>query len=172
MAESVFRKYFLKYLFNWAAQLGAKLDRKGSNKNITFSRRYLDPNRVTFQVFISNRDPQNDAYSNVFQFHSKRKPFDFDTLQGQQITDGLNALSKKFDLSFQFGTAPHDFTLSESGLFFFDLESYLSTYRSPYPSNNSLLTLFIENVSICRSLGHICWFLMNFKSGRPGRVGH
>lgn len=30
--------------------LSAKLDRKGSTKNVTFSRRYLDPNRVTYQV--------------------------------------------------------------------------------------------------------------------------
>ncbi len=29
---------------------GAKLDHKGSKKNITFSRRYLDPNRVTYEV--------------------------------------------------------------------------------------------------------------------------
>jgi len=91
--------------------LSANLDHKGSSKNLTFSRRYLDPNRVTFE------------------FHTKTNSFNFDTAHGQSITKGLNDLSKKFDLSFQFGTAPHDFTLSQS----------------PYPSNNSLLTLFIEN---------------------------
>ncbi|KDR75573.1 hypothetical protein GALMADRAFT_248054 [Galerina marginata CBS 339.88] len=91
--------------------LSANLDRKGSKKNLTFSRRYLDPNRVTFE------------------FHTKKNSLTFDTTQGRSITTGLNALSKKFDLSFQFGTAPHDFTISQS----------------PYPSNNSLLTLFIEN---------------------------
>jgi hypothetical protein len=90
--------------------LTAKLDKKGSKKNITFSRRYLDPNRVTYE------------------FHSTKNSFSFDTLSGRSITSGLKALSKKFDLSFLFGTAPHDFTLS----------------RDPYPSNNSLLSLVIS----------------------------
>ena len=36
----------------------------------------------------------------------------FDTQNGKSITEGLNGLAAKFDLSFQFGTAPHDFTLS------------------------------------------------------------
>ncbi|KAH9485630.1 Secreted protein [Psilocybe cubensis] len=91
--------------------LSAKLDKKGSKKNITFSRRYLDPNRVTFE------------------FHTRKNSFNFDTLQGESITKGLNNLAKKFDLSFQFGTAPHDFTISQA----------------PFPSNDSLLSLFIEN---------------------------
>jgi len=30
--------------------IGANLDDKGRNKNLTFSRRYLDPNRVTYEV--------------------------------------------------------------------------------------------------------------------------
>ncbi|EDQ99504.1 uncharacterized protein LACBIDRAFT_334938 [Laccaria bicolor S238N-H82] len=91
--------------------MSAKLDKKGSTKNITFSRRYLDPNRVTFE------------------YHTQRNVHNFDTSSGQSIDSGLEKLSKKFDLSFQFGTAPHDFTISQS----------------PYPSNNSLLSLFIEN---------------------------
>ncbi|KAF8190783.1 Metallo-dependent phosphatase-like protein [Pholiota molesta] len=93
--------------------IGANLDKKGTHKtgNLTFNRRYLDPNRVTFE------------------YHTQRNIHNFDTAQGQSITQGLNNLAKKFDLSFQFGTAPHDFTLD----------------RSPYPSNDSLLTLFIQN---------------------------
>ncbi|KAF9562958.1 hypothetical protein CPC08DRAFT_816825 [Agrocybe pediades] len=93
--------------------LSAKLDRKGSTKDIKFSRRYLDPNRVTYE------------------YHAKRNNFNFDTLQGELITKGLQDLSKKFDLSFQFGTAPHDFTITQA----------------PYPSNDSLLSLFIENAT-------------------------
>ncbi|KAF9012621.1 Metallo-dependent phosphatase-like protein [Cyathus striatus] len=92
--------------------LSAKLDKKGSKKNITFSRRYLDPNRVTYE------------------FHTGKK-FNFDTSLGKQITQGLNNLAKKFDLSFLFGTAPRDFTLTQA----------------PYPSNNSLLSLFIGNAT-------------------------
>ncbi|KAF8952193.1 Metallo-dependent phosphatase-like protein [Flammula alnicola] len=84
---------------------------KGSKSNITFSRRYLDPNRVTYE------------------FHAQRNSFNFDTQEGKVITQGLNNLAKNFDLSFQFGTAPHDFTIDQA----------------PYPSNDSLLSLFIEN---------------------------
>ncbi|KZP12981.1 Metallo-dependent phosphatase, partial [Athelia psychrophila] len=77
---------------------------------LNFSRRYLDPNRVTFEYHagISNRT--------------------FDTPLGRLITSGLNKLAASFDLSFLFGTAPQDYTLS----------------RSPYPSDNSVLTLFAQ----------------------------
>jgi len=91
--------------------MSANLDKKGSNKNITFSRRYLDPNRVTFE------------------FHTGTNQFDFDTFSGVSITNGLNALSTRFDLSFKFGTAPEDFTIS----------------RVPPTANNSLLTLFAQD---------------------------
>ncbi|KAF8963639.1 Metallo-dependent phosphatase-like protein [Flammula alnicola] len=91
--------------------VGANIDKKGSKSNITFSRRYLDPNRVTYE------------------FHAQRNSFNFDTQEGKVITQGLNNLAKNFDLSFQFGTAPHDFTIDQA----------------PYPSNDSLLSLFIEN---------------------------
>lgn len=94
--------------FETVGFLSAKLDKKGSTKNITFSRRYLDPNRVTYA------------------YHTGRPGFTFDTLQGLSITAGLKGLSKSFDLDFQYGTAPTDFTIQ----------------RVPYPSNNSLLTLF------------------------------
>lgn len=92
---------------------GAKLDHsKGKdNKNITFSRRYLDPNRVTFEVLVFS--PLPEAFLLWLQFHTKRNNFNFDTSQGKGITKGLNDLAKKFDLSFQFGTAPHDFTINQ-----------------------------------------------------------
>ncbi|KAJ6623473.1 Metallo-dependent phosphatase-like protein [Mycena sp. CBHHK59/15] len=80
------------------------------NKNITFSRRYLDPNRVTYE------------------YHTGRGNFSFDTVWGRSITKGLEQLAKTFDLSFEYGMAPHDFTINQA----------------PYPSNNSLLSLFAE----------------------------
>jgi len=83
-----------------------------STQNLTFSRRYLDPNRVTYE------------------YHTRTSNFSFDTLQGKSITSGLNQLAKSFDLSFLFGTAPQDYTLS----------------RDPYPSNGSLLSLFADQV--------------------------
>ncbi|KAF7295363.1 Metallophos domain-containing protein [Mycena indigotica] len=81
-----------------------------STKNITFSRRYLDPNRVTYE------------------YHTGRGNFSFDTAWGRSITKGLEKLAKTFDLSFQYGTAPHDFTINQA----------------PYPSNNSVLSLVSE----------------------------
>ncbi|THH29550.1 hypothetical protein EUX98_g4639 [Antrodiella citrinella] len=76
--------------------LSAKLDQKGSKKNLTFSRRYLDPNRVTYE------------------FHAQTKSFNFDTALGESITKGLNQLAVTFDLNMTFGTAPNDFTISRS----------------------------------------------------------
>ncbi|KAH9485625.1 hypothetical protein JR316_0002535 [Psilocybe cubensis] len=63
------------------------------------------------------------------KFHTGKNEFDYDTLQGENITMGLKQLAEKFDLSFQFGIAPHDFTISQA----------------PFPSNGSLLSLYIEN---------------------------
>ncbi|TFY74337.1 hypothetical protein EWM64_g9675 [Hericium alpestre] len=93
--------------------LSADLDERNHKKNITFTRRYLDPNRVTYE------------------FHTTRSNRTFDTSLGKKITKGLNALAKKFDLSSLFGTAPRDYTIS----------------RDPYPSNGSLLSLFIEQAT-------------------------
>ncbi|KAF7798239.1 hypothetical protein EIP86_009456 [Pleurotus ostreatoroseus] len=89
--------------------MSVDLDHKDSKKNLTFTRRYLDPNRVSFE------------------WHTGRSNFTFDTFEGKSITKGLEQLFQKFDLGFQYGTAPNDFTLS----------------RSPYPSNDSVLSLFV-----------------------------
>nr|GAT59669.1 predicted protein [Mycena chlorophos] len=81
-----------------------------STKNITFTRRYLDPNRVTYE------------------YHTGQGNYSFDTPWGRSITKGLEQLAVQFDLSFLFGTAPHDFTISQA----------------PYPSNNSVLSLVAD----------------------------
>ncbi|KAF9047525.1 Metallo-dependent phosphatase-like protein [Panaeolus papilionaceus] len=93
--------------------IAADLDHKGSKKPIKFSRRYLDPNRVSYE------------------FHSRKSTNNFDTIKGKLISKGLNDLAARFDLSAQFGVAPHDFTLSQA----------------PYPSEDSALTLFIEQAA-------------------------
>ncbi|KAJ7685395.1 Metallo-dependent phosphatase-like protein [Mycena polygramma] len=85
-------------------------DHSGSTSNITFTRRYLDPNRVTFE------------------YHTGRGNFSFDTAWGRSITKGLEQLAKTFDLSFTYGTAPHDFIINQA----------------PFPSNNSVLSLMSE----------------------------
>ncbi|KIL65228.1 hypothetical protein M378DRAFT_162158 [Amanita muscaria Koide BX008] len=82
---------------------------KNKNKNqgnLTFSRRYLDPNRITYE------------------YHTHQQNKTFDTYLGQNITKGLLDLAQRFDLAYQFGTAPQDYYLS----------------RAPYPSNSSILT--------------------------------
>ncbi|KAJ7172261.1 Metallo-dependent phosphatase-like protein [Mycena filopes] len=92
-------------------------DGSSSPKNITFTRRYLDPNRVTYE------------------YHTGKGNFSFDTPWGRSITKGLENLAKAFDLSFQFGTAPHDFTINQA----------------PYPSNNSVLSLMAEAMPVAFS---------------------
>ncbi|KAL5478293.1 hypothetical protein ACEPAI_2477 [Sanghuangporus weigelae] len=70
-----------------------KRESSGS-KNLTFSRRYLDANRLTYE------------------FHTGRNNHTFDTSYGQSITRGLEDLAVRFDLNFTFGTAPQDYTIS------------------------------------------------------------
>jgi len=76
--------------------LTVKLDDNKSNKALTFSRRYLDPNRVTYQ------------------FHTGLGNLLFNTLQGITISAQLQGLAKRFDLSQAFGTAPQDYFLSRA----------------------------------------------------------
>ncbi|EIN06418.1 hypothetical protein PUNSTDRAFT_145026 [Punctularia strigosozonata HHB-11173 SS5] len=86
---------------------------KSQHANVTFTRRYLDPNRVTYE------------------YHTKQSNRTYDTSLGQEITKGLLKLSKEFNLDAEFGIAPHDFTIT----------------RAPYPSNDSLLTLFVNEAA-------------------------
>ncbi|KAK0497263.1 Metallo-dependent phosphatase-like protein [Armillaria luteobubalina] len=90
--------------------MSVKLDDAKSSQDLTFSRRYLDPNRVTYE------------------YHTSETQLSFDTEQGKSITTGLNQLAVDFSLNFTFGTAPHDFTITQA----------------PYPSNGSSLSLFAE----------------------------
>ncbi|KAF4563090.1 hypothetical protein EYR40_007191 [Pleurotus pulmonarius] len=92
--------------------MSAKLSAK-QEKNTTFSRRYLDPNRVTYE------------------YHTGRSGAKFDTYMGKKITRGLKALAQRFSLDFLFGTTPRDYTLSQA----------------PYPSENSLHSLYIEEAT-------------------------
>ncbi|TFK50866.1 hypothetical protein OE88DRAFT_1659986 [Heliocybe sulcata] len=93
--------------------MSVNLDTPDSTGNLTFTRRYLDPNRVTYQ------------------YHTLTSNWTFDTFQGKAITQGLLNLSEEYDLSDQYGVAPHDFTISQS----------------PYPSDNSSLSLFIQQAA-------------------------
>ncbi|KAG1855328.1 Metallo-dependent phosphatase-like protein [Suillus subalutaceus] len=92
--------------------IGADLDAaKGNHDNITFTRRYLDQNRVTYE------------------YHTHTSRNSFDTNNGRSITYGLQELAARYDLSYPYGTAPQDYTLSQN----------------PYPSNGSLLSLFLDH---------------------------
>ncbi|KIJ66131.1 hypothetical protein HYDPIDRAFT_174819 [Hydnomerulius pinastri MD-312] len=92
--------------------IGADLDAaKGNANNVSFTRRYLDQNRVTYE------------------YHTLMSNSTFDTFFGQSITWGLQQLAVDFDLSYLYGTAPQDYTINQN----------------PYPSNGSLLSLFIED---------------------------
>ncbi|KAI5117468.1 hypothetical protein M0805_004071 [Coniferiporia weirii] len=85
-------------------------DKLEKSDNLTFTRRYLDANRVTYE------------------FHTGLGVNTFDTSLGKSLSEGMKELAVKFDLNYTFGTAPHDYTIS----------------RSPYPGNDSSLSLFIE----------------------------
>ncbi|EPQ55276.1 hypothetical protein GLOTRDRAFT_76623, partial [Gloeophyllum trabeum ATCC 11539] len=93
--------------------MSVNLDKPGSTGNLTFTRRYLDPNRVTYQ------------------YHTLTSNWTFDTAHGKSITQGLLDLAEEYDLSYQYGVAPHDFTISQA----------------PYPSENSSLSLFIQKAA-------------------------
>lgn len=75
--------------------MSLKLDPQNESENLTFSRRYLDNNRVTYE------------------YHTKSDMSSFDTTKGQEITAGLNQLFVDFDLGFTYGTAPQDYTLTQ-----------------------------------------------------------
>ncbi|KAK0497261.1 Metallo-dependent phosphatase-like protein [Armillaria luteobubalina] len=76
--------------------MSLKLDDPSGSKNLTFSRRYLDPNRVTYE------------------YHTQENQSSFDTTNGQEITAGLNQLFLDYDLNFTFGTAPHDYSITRA----------------------------------------------------------
>jgi hypothetical protein len=107
--------------------MSVKLDeskyRHGSSaKNLTFARRYLDPNRVTYE------------------YHAGISDSKFTTPTGASITKGLQTLVKKFHLDEVFGTAPMDYILY--GVAYpanNSLVSLVATQAAPYAlaQNNS-----------------------------------
>ncbi|KAI6100584.1 Metallo-dependent phosphatase-like protein [Pisolithus sp. B1] len=99
-----------RYMETVGASLSAA---QGNSNNITFTRRYLDQNRVTYQ------------------YHTRTSNATFDTSYGCSITIGLEDLAEQFDLSYLYGYAPQDYTLS----------------RNPYPSNGSVLSLFVDDAA-------------------------
>jgi len=69
-----------------------------------------------------------DPNRNTYTYHTQAK--NFDTSKGRKITTGLTALAKAWNLTSPYGTAPQDYFLS----------------RTPYPSNSSVLSLFVDQV--------------------------
>jgi len=85
---------------------------KNNKEAIKFTRRYLDPNNVTYA------------------FHTGVSAAFAHTPLGEEITSGLNGITKKYDLTLQYGTAPQDFHID----------------AVPFPSNSSLLSLLADQV--------------------------
>ncbi|KAH9990648.1 Metallo-dependent phosphatase-like protein [Russula compacta] len=71
--------------------LSVNLTSTGPSGNLSFSRRYLDPNRVTYE------------------FHTTQHQFD--TRPGLNITDGLYRLFDKYNLGKVWGKSPQEYTL-------------------------------------------------------------
>nr|GAT50896.1 predicted protein [Mycena chlorophos] len=86
--------------------MSVDLDKDGTGA-LNLSRRYLDANPTTYMYHTG---------SNFF------------TDEGKNITEGLYELEKRFGLTYQYGVAPRDYTLT----------------RDPYPSNGSLPSLLAE----------------------------
>ncbi|KAI6029157.1 5'-nucleotidase [Pisolithus microcarpus] len=99
-----------RYMETIGANLSAA---QGNSNHISFTRRYLDQNRVTYQ------------------YHTRTSNSTFDTSYGHSITVGLEDLAEQFNLSYLYGYAPQDYTLS----------------RNPYPSNGSVLSLFVDDAA-------------------------
>ncbi|KAF9529762.1 Metallo-dependent phosphatase-like protein [Crepidotus variabilis] len=76
--------------------MSVNLDQRGSSADLAFSRRYLDPNRVTYE------------------YHTKQSNQTFDTPNGLSITTGLKALAKKYGLDRLFGNVPKDYTINQA----------------------------------------------------------
>ncbi|KAG1787055.1 Metallo-dependent phosphatase-like protein [Suillus plorans] len=75
--------------------MSADLDAAKHNRdNVTFTRRYLDQNRVTYE------------------YHTRTSNRTFDTFHGRSITHGLQELAARFNLSHLYGTADQDYTLT------------------------------------------------------------
>ena len=106
-----------------------KLDHPGSTKNLTINRRYLDPNRVTYEV-CDHTHQRRFVNLSTRQYHTHRHRSSFDTFLGRRITAGLKSLATQFDLAFKFGTSPRDYTIS----------------RDAYPSDGSVLSLLADQV--------------------------
>ncbi|EKM79523.1 hypothetical protein AGABI1DRAFT_114061 [Agaricus bisporus var. burnettii JB137-S8] len=88
----------------------------------------LDRKDSTDDIRFSRR--YLDTNRVTYEYHTKKNDHEFDTSLGEKITNGLQDLSARFHLDTVFGTAPQDYL-------------YLS---APYPSNNSLFSLFINQV--------------------------
>ncbi|KAF8527014.1 Metallo-dependent phosphatase-like protein [Hysterangium stoloniferum] len=67
------------------------LDAKESTKDLTFTRRYLDANLVTYL------------------YHTGLRVEEFNSRTGLEISAGIEAIAERFDLAYQFGTSPDDF---------------------------------------------------------------
>jgi hypothetical protein len=97
-------------MFDFGIATAAKLDHRESHENLTFTRRYLDPNRVTYEVVL--RLLFAIPLLKCLQYHTGVADETFQTNQGDSITQGLQGLSERFNLDFEFGTAPRDFYLN------------------------------------------------------------
>lgn len=50
-----------------------------------------------------------NVLTNLCQFHTKQSETTFDTALGQNITEGMHAVARAFNLDDSVGIAPHDF---------------------------------------------------------------
>lgn len=129
-------------------ELGVDLDNKKNNGNLTFSRRYLDPNRVTYEVPIYFL-----LEILIFTFHTSSIPVGAVVVS----TPMLASLSQRAWTSSRTNSTcrlrsvlPLMTSLSpgkDTLAFTVNCLADIVRPSAPFPSNDSLLTLFIEQAA-------------------------
>ncbi|KIY51475.1 hypothetical protein FISHEDRAFT_36991 [Fistulina hepatica ATCC 64428] len=114
--------------------MSVELPQHDTDQNLTFTRRYLDPNRVTYE------------------YHTQTSNHTFDTVHGRNITAGLLALWDEFDLSYTYGTAPMDYLLTRVPYPSNDsLPTFLVAEAAPYALGVNNTRADIPNLIITNS---------------------
>ncbi len=126
---------------------GANLDQKGSTKNITFSRRYLDPNRVTYEVRGVGRECGNVAASDSLRSTTLVVRIQRSILCRVNLSRRASTTSPSSSRSACSTVQPRTTSRSpgtSSSLPLLPLLIQSPGISAPYPSNDSLLSLFAE----------------------------
>jgi len=149
---------------------GAKLDKKGSTGNITFSRRYLDTNIVTYKVshlillwLYSLKQCTLDSITLAQAAKRLTRPW---ANQSRKVLTSLPCHSTSVHYS-----VSHPKTIFSLGVCSFHLNLWWCWaqrfVRAPYPSDDSVLTLLAQEVSARHDSCILPWDIYFTPTGPP-----